>query len=168
METMQTIIEKCKKAKLEKGYSYEYIADQSGIPKSTVERFFSDNGGSCRYDTVYPIAKFLVDFDESVVKVPQEKDMSLPPNEMIELYKDIIAKKEIENGILKEEHKNRVAEIRSDFKIHVDEIRQEYEHRLQVKQKTNIRLYIIIIILSSVIGITLIVDALVRGIGWFL
>lgn len=134
METMQTIIEKCKKAKLEKGYSYEYIADQSGIPKSTVERFFSDNGGSCRYDTVYPIAKFLVDFDESVVKVPQEKDMSLPPNEMIELYKDIIAKKEIENGILKEEHKNRVAEIRSDFKIHVDEIRQEYEHRLQMKQ----------------------------------
>lgn len=167
METMQTIIEKCKKAKLEKGYSYEYIADQSGIPK-TVERFFSDNGGSCRYDTVYPIAKFLVDFDESVVKVPQEKDMFLPPNEMIELYKDIIAKKEIENGILKEEHKNRIAEIRSDFKIHVDEIRQEYEHRLQVKQKTNVRLYIITIILSSAIGIPLIVDALVRGIGWFL
>ena len=77
-------------------------------------------------------------------------------------------KKEIENGILKEEHKNRVAEIRSDFKIHVDEIRQEYEHRLQVKQKTNVRLYIIIIILSSVIGIPLMVDALVRGIGWFL
>ena len=63
MENMLAIIDKCKRAKSEKHYSFQYIAEQSGIPKSTVERFFSANGTSCRYDTIYPIVRFLIGFD---------------------------------------------------------------------------------------------------------
>lgn len=54
--------------KRELGYSYEQIADKSGVPLSTVQKVFSGATQSPRYETLYAIEKVLVDFPPSVVR----------------------------------------------------------------------------------------------------
>ena len=167
---MQAIIDKCKKVKTDKGYSYEYIAQQSGIPKSTVERFFSANGKSCRYDTVCPIVRFLVGFDEPVPESPKEivKEMPLPLNEMIDLYREAIVKRESENEKLKEEHKAEIAELKAEHKQHIADLKAEYQNNIDAKHKTNIRLWITLIVILSLVGILIIADLQITGRGWII
>ena len=45
-------IEEMKDKKKEKGYSYEQMADLSGIPLGTIQKIFSGETKSPRYDTL--------------------------------------------------------------------------------------------------------------------
>lgn len=169
METMEAIIEKCKRIKIEKGYSFEQIADGSGIPKSTVERFFSGNGKSCRYDTIYPIVRFLVDFDDPLPESPKEivNEMPLPLNDMLTLYREAIIKRESENECLKKEHKDAINELKTEHKEAITELKYEFQKRLDQANQTNTRLMIAIVSIISFFGLILILDIFLRGIGWF-
>ena len=51
-----------KERKKELGYSYEQIADMSGVPLSTVQKVFSGVTQSPRYDTLLAIEKVLEDY----------------------------------------------------------------------------------------------------------
>ena len=54
-------LEEMKLRKKELGYSYEKIAEKSGVPLSTVQKVFSGATQSPRYDTLYAIEQVLVD-----------------------------------------------------------------------------------------------------------
>ena len=51
-----------KERKKELGYSYEQIADMSGVPLSTVQKVFSGATQSPRYDTLLAIEKVLKNY----------------------------------------------------------------------------------------------------------
>lgn len=57
-----------KERKKELGYSYEQIAEKSGVPLSTVQKVFSGATQSPRYETLCAIAKVLRDYPPSMVK----------------------------------------------------------------------------------------------------
>lgn len=57
-----------KERKKELGYSYEQIAEKSGVPLSTVQKVFSGATQSPRYDTLFAIEKVLRDFPPSMVR----------------------------------------------------------------------------------------------------
>jgi len=57
-----------KERKKELGYSYEQIADWSGVPLSTVQKVFSGATQAPRYETLYAIAKVLRDYPPSMVR----------------------------------------------------------------------------------------------------
>lgn len=155
MEDLVSIIEKCIKAKNEKGYSYEYLAEQTGISKSTIERIFKSKGVGCRYDSVAPIANFLACVDEPT---PDEKRLDavnpLPANEMIQWYKDIIKERREENERLK-------AEIR--------ELKEEHKQNVKGLARTNKLLTIGLIFLLMIMTGLFVVDFfLLKGSGWFI
>lgn len=160
METMQAIIDNCKKAKLEKGYSYEYIAEQSGIPKSTVERFFGNKGTSCRYDTIYPIVRFLMDFDEPTPTKNIAAEMPLPVPEMIDWYKEVILKREAIEAKMKEEHKTEIAELKAEHRQNLAELKSEH-----TKSKRGLTISLIITLLIN--AVLLVLDTQLSGVGWF-
>ena len=56
-----------KERKKELGYSYEQIADMSGVPLSTVQKVFSGATQSPRYDTLLAIEAVLEDYSVSRV-----------------------------------------------------------------------------------------------------
>lgn len=56
-----------KERKRELGYSYEQIADMSGVPLSTVQKVFSGATKSPRYETLLAIEKVLEDYSETRV-----------------------------------------------------------------------------------------------------
>lgn len=163
METMRSIIEKCKKAKEENGYTFDMISEESGVPKSTVLRFFSDKGASCRYDTVYPIVRFLMGFDDEVPEEPKQIEavMPLPPQDMILWYRDIITKRESEYEKLIAEHKTELSELKAEHRQEISEIKAEH-------RKMNMRLWITLIIMVLSITSVAIADIMTSGIGWFL
>lgn len=154
MEDLTSIIDKCIKAKKEKGYSFEYLADQTGISKSTIERIFKSRGVGCRYDSVAPIANFLACVDEPT---PSEGKLDtvnpLPANEMIEWYKDIIKERREENERLKAE---------------IKELKDEHKNNLKGLARTNKLLTIGLIVLLMIMTGLFVVDIfLVQGSGWF-
>ena len=57
-----------KERKKELGYSYEQIAEMSGVPLSTVQKVFSGATQSPRYDTLVAIEKILVNDSSSAVR----------------------------------------------------------------------------------------------------
>lgn len=57
-----------KERKKELGYSYEQIAEKSGVPLSTVQKVFSGATQSPRYDTLYAIEKVFVNYTPSMVR----------------------------------------------------------------------------------------------------
>jgi Uma2 family endonuclease len=61
-------LEEMRAKKKELGYSYEHIADYSGVPLSTVQKVFSGATQSPRYDTLRAIEKVLLDSHPMVVK----------------------------------------------------------------------------------------------------
>ena len=61
-------LEEMRAKKKELGYSYEHIADYSGVPLSTVQKVFSGATRSPRYDTLCAIEKVLSDPHRMVVK----------------------------------------------------------------------------------------------------
>lgn len=61
-------LEEMRAKKKELGYSYEHIADYSGVPLSTVQKVFSGATQSPRYDTLHAIEKVLSDSHRMVVK----------------------------------------------------------------------------------------------------
>lgn len=52
-------IEEMKDKKKEKGYSYEQMADLSGIPLGTIQKIFSGETKSPRYDTLIALEQLL-------------------------------------------------------------------------------------------------------------
>lgn len=98
-------LEEMKLRKKELGYSYEQIAEKSGVPLSTVQKVFSGATQSPRYDTLYAIEQVLVDRREFVSEgcasygVPFEKKQgeytvedyyAWPQEERIELIDGVI------------------------------------------------------------------------------
>lgn len=61
-------IAEMKERKRELGYSYEQIADKSGVPLSTVQKVFSGATQSPRYETLCALEKVLWDYPPSMVK----------------------------------------------------------------------------------------------------
>ena len=61
-------LEEMKAKKKELGYSYEHIADYSGVPLSTVQKVFSGATQSPRYDTLRAIERVLSDPHPMAVK----------------------------------------------------------------------------------------------------
>lgn len=61
-------LEEMRAKKKELGYSYEHIADYSGVPLSTVQKVFSGATQSPRYDTLRAIERVLLDPTRLVVK----------------------------------------------------------------------------------------------------
>ena len=57
-----------KERKKELGYSYEQIAELSGVPLSTVQKVFSGATQSPRYDTLYAIEKVLASLPTAMVR----------------------------------------------------------------------------------------------------
>ncbi len=57
-----------KKRKKELGYSYEQIAEKSGVPLSTVQKVFSGATQSPRYETLLAIEKVFVNYTPSMVR----------------------------------------------------------------------------------------------------
>lgn len=156
MEDLISIIEKCIKAKNEKGYSYEYLADQTGISKSTIERIFKTKGAGCRYDSVAPIANFLACVDEPTPSSPKalEAQNPLGTNEMIEWYKEIIKERREENERLKEE---------------IKELKAENKQNVRNLEKTNKILIIGVVLLLMILTGLFVVDFfLINNAGWFI
>lgn len=178
MEDLISIIEKCIKAKNEKGYSYEYLADQTGISKSTIERIFKTKGAGCRYDSVAPIANFLACVDEPTPSSPKalEAQNPLGTNEMIDWYKEIIKERREENERLKAEN----IELNDRLKAVNKELREEFngvmaenkrEHAIQIKglKRNNAWLVVAVIGLTILIFLALILDIFVlTNKGWFI
>ena len=54
-------IEEMKKRKLETGFTNEMIAELSGVPLGTVQKIFSGQTKSPRYDTLQALQKVLAD-----------------------------------------------------------------------------------------------------------
>ncbi len=138
METRRLIIEKCKKIKEELGYSYEYIAEQTGIPKSTVVRFFSSpDGTSCLFDTVQQIESFLFGFNEPAPKNDKQLINEVPLSlvEMKESY-ELIIKARIDD--FRKEHQEHMddntknAELIKELKAELTSLRSEYKLDLDV------------------------------------
>lgn len=156
MEDLISIIEKCIKAKNEKGYSYEYLADQTGISKSTIERIFKTKGAGCRYDSVAPIANFLACVDEPTPASENklEAQNPLPTNEMIEWYKEIIKERREENERLKEE---------------IKELKAENKQNVRNLEKTNKILIVGVVLLLMILTGLFVVDFfLINNAGWFI
>lgn len=57
-----------KERKRQLGYSYEQIAEKSGVPLSTVQKVFSGATQSPRYETLLAIEKVLEDYSASMVR----------------------------------------------------------------------------------------------------
>lgn len=57
-----------KERKKELGYSYEQIAEKSGVPLSTVQKVFSGATQSPRYETLLAIEKVLANYPPSMVR----------------------------------------------------------------------------------------------------
>ena len=57
-----------KERKKELGYSYEQIAELSGVPLSTVQKVFSGATQSPRYETLFAIEKVFVNYTPSMVR----------------------------------------------------------------------------------------------------
>ena len=54
-------IEEMKDKKKEKGYSYEQMADLSGIPLGTIQKIFSGETKSPRYDTLIALEQLFTE-----------------------------------------------------------------------------------------------------------
>ena len=52
-------IEEMKRLKKERGYTNEYICDGSGVPLGTVQKIFSGETKSPRYETIQALEKFF-------------------------------------------------------------------------------------------------------------
>lgn len=61
-------IKEMKERKIELGYSYEQIADKSGVPLSTVQKIFSGVTRSPRYETLCALERVLWDYPPSMVR----------------------------------------------------------------------------------------------------
>ena len=59
-------VEEMKKRKQEKGYTYAQIAELSGVPLGTIQKIFSGETVSPRYDTLQALEQLFT--DASMVK----------------------------------------------------------------------------------------------------
>ena len=156
MEELTSIIEKCIKAKNEKGYSYEYLAEQTGISKSTIERIFKSKGVGCRYDSVAPVANFLACVDEPTPSSPKalEAQNPLGTNEMIEWYNDIIRERREESERLKAE---------------IKELKEENKKNVKGLIRTNKLLTIGLVVLLMIMAGLFVADFFItNNAGWFI
>lgn len=119
--------------KKELGYSYEQIADWSGVPLSTVQKVFSGVTKSPRYDTLRAIEEVLTDKPAMAVREaaiqygrPIEKRQgeytvadyyAWPEDERIELIDGVI----YDMGAPSYEHQDAIGEIAYVFKKFVKE-----------------------------------------------
>ena len=72
-------LEEMRERKRELGYSYEQIADMSGVPLSTVQKVFSGATQSPRYETLLAIETVLEDYSTSRVREVAHSYASIPP-----------------------------------------------------------------------------------------
>lgn len=190
METRRRIIEKCKKIKEELGYSYEYIAEQTGIPKSTVVRFFSSpDGTSCLFDTVQQIESFLFGFNEPAPKNDKQLINEVPLSlvEMKESYELIIKariddfRKEHQDHLddnaknaeivreLKMEYKEEIATLKEEFAATMAENKKEHAIQLNELKRNKAWLVAAVICLTVLIFLALVIDIFVlTNKGWFI
>ena len=94
------------------------------------------------------------------------KEMPLPPNEMIDWYKEIVAKRESEAEKMKAEHREEIAELKAEHKQYVAEIKSEHREALAAKQKANVMLSIATGIMLLAIAVLVVIDMSVAGMGW--
>ena len=70
-------IEEMKDKKKEKGYSYEQMADLSGIPLGTIQKIFSGETKSPRYDTLMALEQLFTEPLEDYYALPEDKRYEL-------------------------------------------------------------------------------------------
>lgn len=77
-------INEMKEKKKEKGYSYAKIAELSGVPLGTVQKIFSGETESPRYDTLTALEQV---FNEQLeVREPFEEKMTRLTSELSEMF----------------------------------------------------------------------------------
>ena len=119
--------------KKELGYSYEQIADMSGVPLSTVQKVFSGATQSPRYETLLAIETVLADYSISKVSeaahqygnrpVKKQGEYTIedyynwPEDERIELIDGVI----YDMGAPTYDHQDLIGEIAYVFKKFVKE-----------------------------------------------
>lgn len=64
MSDTNTIVEKLKAIKKEQKLTLEQISERSGVPMGTVSRVFGNVHYDFKYETIKPIAKALIGFDD--------------------------------------------------------------------------------------------------------
>ena len=74
MKTLYIVLEGCfmtvaemKKRKQEKGYTYAQIAELSGVPLGTVQKIFSGETVSPRYETLQALAKRITSLQKLLI-----------------------------------------------------------------------------------------------------
>lgn len=150
----------CKMRKETLRLSYDEIADRTNVPKSTISRIFSDKQTDCRFTTMQPVVCLLSGCEQADLDC--EAANRLPNEALIEQMKvkdELIRHLEEETKILNE---------------HIDRAKKEEAESLaymKKKEKGHVRT---IVILSILLGITLlliiaalVVDRFNPNIGFF-
>ncbi len=112
-----------KKVKVEKGYTNEFISEQTGVAKGTVDRVFGNKDYNFSYDTLSPIYEFLIGKDLFSIS----SESPLTDNELVEFLKSDILQLKERMAEEKTEHKEQVAELKTELKLQ----REEANARLQ-------------------------------------
>lgn len=156
------IIIELKEQKIKKGYTNEYIAEQTGVPIGTVCRVFSSSDGTFKYDTLQPLVEFLIGRDLFSSKT----ENPMPDKELIEFLKRDILQLKATYEEEKIEHKENVAELKNEIK------QQKEEYQLKMKQmelsNTKEKMFYKIaffVALGATVGMILL-DLSVSGVGW--
>ena len=149
------LIEWCKAMKQKKGLTNEGLANLSGVPLGTVNRFLTSKNIRFHYDTAQSILNALVSGEWSEDNCLNIQDMG----ELTEHNKDIVSRLETERDFLKQEVADIRAQAQNEIKLLLP--------LLKFRKNT-------IVVLGSLLGIALsliigalIIDSLNPNVGFF-
>lgn len=156
----QELLNWCKQRKKHLDLSNAELAEQSGIPKGTIDRLLSGEHLDFRYETVRPLVKALVgtEWSGSPCPAPQE-------NDNVELIEK--AERFERNNKLLQEHLNREIEHHQQ---QLEFLRSQIKHEQAVSDGHKKAVIVLAVLLGltvcTIIG-ALIVDRMNGNIGFF-
>ena len=116
--------------RVEKGLTYEAVANESNLPESTVKNLLTGKTDDPRINTAVPIMKAVGgSFDEMLYP---EKAKSDRTDSSVIALKDMY---EHQISIIKETHEAHVHNIRSHYEQHHEDLKENYEKRLADKRE---------------------------------
>lgn len=158
----QDIIKDLKKIKTEKSLSNQDIADATGVPLGTVARVFGNQPTNFKYETIQPIIVFLVGSDI----YSEQPTKSLPDDEMISFYKNVI--KELRQSLDSEKtkHNEDVITLKAETKEQIAEMKSEHSKSIHHYEKA-VTFYRVSCAFFVIISILLIIlDYTLPNVGW--
>lgn len=182
----ESLIELCKARKEELGMTNATIAENTGIPESTITKLFNNTIRSPSVETVIPIARVLNISIDTMTVIKKGSEPSSPPvvqnvgalspiieqfnKQLAESYeKQLKAKRENYDRQIKQtcEHYERQIKIITDsYERHITTLINGYERPLRTKNKWIIALAATIILIAlSLVG-SVVYDILNPDKGW--